>query len=60
MNVNAAMSLAISLQLKLLGLLNTPSESNQKWVASRLIRYDESVDANAPNKSLTLSVNGHL
>ena len=52
--------LAISLQLKLLGLLNTPSESIQKWAATRLIRYDESVDANAPNKSLMLSVNWPL
>ena len=46
--------------IKLLRFLSKPSDSLQKWVATQLIIYDASVDANAPNQSLAFCANGPL
>ena len=52
---NVASDIAL---IKLLRFLNKPSESLQCWLQPQLIRYDTTIDADAPNHSLALSVNG--
>ena len=56
-SINIATSLAILL-IKLLDFFKEPGESLQKWLQPQLIRYDARIDAGAPTKSLTLTVNG--
>ena len=46
--------------IKLLRFLSKPSDSLQKWVATQLIIYDASVDADTPNQSLAFCANGPL
>ena len=55
--VNAAVSLVIALWLKYLDFLMNQTSHSKYGLQPQLIRYDTSIDADAPNKSLTLSVN---
>ena len=56
-SVNAAMSIAISLQLNCSDFLRNQASHYKNGLQPRLIRYDAGVGADAPNQSLTLSVN---
>ena len=55
-SVNASMLLAISLWLDCLNFLINPASCSKNGLQLQSIRYD-SIDADAPEQSLTLSVN---
>ena len=59
-SVNTAMSLTIYFRLNCLDFFMNQANHSQNGLQPQLIRYDASVDADAPNQSWTLSVNETL
>lgn len=57
LSVRAAMLLVISLSFNCLDFLIKQASQPKNWLQPQLIRYDERVDTDAPNQSLTYSVN---